>query len=336
MLFFASFSACHSKEAAGNPFFAVRGVVLVVLSLSLSVLLFQLASPFGCLLVRRCPLLVAAARPEQRGFARCAESEEESTSAQHSKRKGDKHGGGCVERDVHEKSSQQCHHPSADVWRHRADSAAFRRTRQPSPRRMRSSLSVLQSTSSSKALAAPRVHSRHTATYSALRVSHPSRAVTCRGGMTSSGTNNFFARRTPATGGAGGAAAMHSSAAASTSAARSSPGRLAALFSSAGSSSWASSDLRAYHDRYPGQRQHAGSNKNLLFYTNQIVSVPSGAKIDTMHATWFGQHDLLEAHHGYIQWIFPSVDLGMHTLRRPRPCRLAVDGSRSIPLCSAV
>lgn len=32
---------------------------------------------------------------------------------------------------------------------------------------------------------------------------------------------------------------------------------------------------------------------------------PIGDTIDNIHKKWFGAYDLLEEHHGYIQWIFP-------------------------------
>ena len=52
----------------------------------------------------------------------------------------------------------------------------------------------------------------------------------------------------------------------------------------------------------------SGQGDNYLFYTNQIASRPSGAKIDDIHRDWKGNYDLLEAHHSYIQWLFPLYE----------------------------
>jgi hypothetical protein len=48
------------------------------------------------------------------------------------------------------------------------------------------------------------------------------------------------------------------------------------------------------------------TNLNVKFYMNKIESQPSGDFIDTIHKKWWGNYNLLEAHHGYIQWIFPN------------------------------
>ena len=47
---------------------------------------------------------------------------------------------------------------------------------------------------------------------------------------------------------------------------------------------------------------------NYLFYTNQIPSRPNGATIDKIHEVWKGDYALLEAHHSYIQWLFPLYE----------------------------
>jgi len=54
--------------------------------------------------------------------------------------------------------------------------------------------------------------------------------------------------------------------------------------------------------------------KNYLFYKNQIKSIPDGDFIDNIHAKWADNHQLLEYHHGYIQWLFPLfLDSGMNS-----------------------
>jgi hypothetical protein len=49
---------------------------------------------------------------------------------------------------------------------------------------------------------------------------------------------------------------------------------------------------------------------NYRFYSNSLPSRPSGDVIDAIHTNWFGNHHLLEAHHGYIQWLFPLFEGG--------------------------
>jgi hypothetical protein len=53
---------------------------------------------------------------------------------------------------------------------------------------------------------------------------------------------------------------------------------------------------------------------NYLFYSNRLESHPSGDLIEKIHETWIGDYDLLEKHHGYIQWLFPIFEgKGMNT-----------------------
>ena len=33
----------------------------------------------------------------------------------------------------------------------------------------------------------------------------------------------------------------------------------------------------------------------------------TGAKIDEIHSKWFGNYELLEGNHGYIQWYHSSI-----------------------------
>jgi len=34
--------------------------------------------------------------------------------------------------------------------------------------------------------------------------------------------------------------------------------------------------------------------------------------VEDIHRTWFYDYDLLEEHHGYIQWLFPIREHGMN------------------------
>ena len=50
------------------------------------------------------------------------------------------------------------------------------------------------------------------------------------------------------------------------------------------------------------------ADPNVRFYRNELKSKPRGALVDDLHQTWDGDFDLLEAHHGYIQWLFPVFE----------------------------
>ena len=52
----------------------------------------------------------------------------------------------------------------------------------------------------------------------------------------------------------------------------------------------------------------ADSDPNVRFYRNELPSRPHGALVDDLIARWDGDFDLLEVHHGYIQWIFPVFE----------------------------
>lgn len=58
----------------------------------------------------------------------------------------------------------------------------------------------------------------------------------------------------------------------------------------------------------PNQRD---LSMNLDFFQNKIKSAPEGAFIEDMLSSWASRHDLLERHHGYIQWLFPLHKHGM-------------------------
>ncbi|RNA21718.1 dentin sialophospho -like isoform X1 [Brachionus plicatilis] len=58
-------------------------------------------------------------------------------------------------------------------------------------------------------------------------------------------------------------------------------------------------------------------DKNLQFYKGEIASKPEGGYIDEILNNWSSDYDLLENHHGYIQWLFPNVDPGMNFHSQP-------------------
>lgn len=65
----------------------------------------------------------------------------------------------------------------------------------------------------------------------------------------------------------------------------------------------AARDTEDYRNRYPGKVDDPTKTRNLDFYSNRLRSQPSGDLIDVIHRDWHGNHQLLEAHHGYIQWL---------------------------------
>jgi hypothetical protein len=65
-------------------------------------------------------------------------------------------------------------------------------------------------------------------------------------------------------------------------------------------------DTREYRDGYPTKEDDPKATKNIEFYRNERSSEPSGALIEVILKPvelggWFGDYDLLESHHGYIQ-----------------------------------
>lgn len=49
-----------------------------------------------------------------------------------------------------------------------------------------------------------------------------------------------------------------------------------------------------------GARVAHPADVNFLFYSNKVPSIPDGDLIDNIHAKWFGNYRLLEAHHGFV------------------------------------
>jgi hypothetical protein len=47
---------------------------------------------------------------------------------------------------------------------------------------------------------------------------------------------------------------------------------------------------------------------NVLFYSNETECVPYGDLIENILNKWYGNYDILENHHGYIQWLFPNTE----------------------------
>jgi hypothetical protein len=65
-------------------------------------------------------------------------------------------------------------------------------------------------------------------------------------------------------------------------------------------------DTREYREGYPTKEDDPKATKNIEFYRNERSSEPSGALIEVILKPvelggWFGDYDLLESHHGYVQ-----------------------------------
>src|SRR5437762_640454 len=78
-----------------------------------------------------------------------------------------------------------------------------------------------------------------------------------------------------------------------------------------------SEDSKRYREGYPNQKDDPTITINLEFYKNEIASKPDGNKIEDIHKKWWGKYELLEEHHGYIQWLFPIREPGLNGYAEP-------------------
>jgi len=76
-------------------------------------------------------------------------------------------------------------------------------------------------------------------------------------------------------------------------------------------------DLEKYRKGYPDMKDDPNINENFLFYSGKITSQPDGDYIDKIHTKWWGKTDILESHHGYIQWLFPIKEHGLNFESKP-------------------
>jgi len=76
-------------------------------------------------------------------------------------------------------------------------------------------------------------------------------------------------------------------------------------------------DLEKYRKGYPDMKDDPNINENYLFYSGKIPSSPDGDYIDKIHTKWWGRTDILEVHHGYIQWLFPIKEHGLNFESKP-------------------
>ena len=55
----------------------------------------------------------------------------------------------------------------------------------------------------------------------------------------------------------------------------------------------------------------------LCFYTNKTPLLPDGVYLNCIHRKWKGRYNLLEKHHGFIQWLFPTQKPSLHNPKAP-------------------
>ncbi|KFP74893.1 Opioid growth factor receptor, partial [Acanthisitta chloris] len=83
----------------------------------------------------------------------------------------------------------------------------------------------------------------------------------------------------------------------------------------------AAKDLQRYRHNYPGLIESENEEEeemwNLSFYKNEISFKPQGLPIENLLITWWGNYEILEENHSYIQWLFPLREHGMNWHAKP-------------------
>jgi len=76
-------------------------------------------------------------------------------------------------------------------------------------------------------------------------------------------------------------------------------------------------DIQEFLDGYPDLRDDRSYSDNIKFYSNELRCQPDRKLISEIHEEWFGDYSLLEAKHGYIQWLFPIREYGLNYAAQP-------------------
>ncbi|KAF9267319.1 hypothetical protein L218DRAFT_894462 [Marasmius fiardii PR-910] len=76
-------------------------------------------------------------------------------------------------------------------------------------------------------------------------------------------------------------------------------------------------DVQEFLDGYPDVADDRNLTANLKFYTNERRCRPDNLRIDELHEQWWGDYDVLEYNHGFIQWLFPIREHGMNFQSQP-------------------
>ncbi|KAM9527907.1 opioid growth factor receptor isoform 1-T1 [Guaruba guarouba] len=97
-------------------------------------------------------------------------------------------------------------------------------------------------------------------------------------------------------------------------------------FQFSGRRNWnAAEDLQRYRHQYPDLMESENEEEeemlNLRFYKNKTRFLPQGLFIENLLESWWGNYEVLEENHSYIQWLFPLREPGMNWLAKPLTCR---------------
>lgn len=76
-------------------------------------------------------------------------------------------------------------------------------------------------------------------------------------------------------------------------------------------------DILSFWNEYPNEEDDPSEKRNLQFYQNILRCQPDRLLIDELHERWKDKFDILEAKHGYIQWLFPIREYGMNYDSQP-------------------
>jgi hypothetical protein len=68
---------------------------------------------------------------------------------------------------------------------------------------------------------------------------------------------------------------------------------------------------------YPDLEDDITLKDNVKFLLGLIESRPDGDLINNIQKNWWGNYELLERHHGYIQWLFPIRTKGLNYMSQP-------------------
>jgi len=82
-------------------------------------------------------------------------------------------------------------------------------------------------------------------------------------------------------------------------------------------SSYASSSGGSYYSSYVNHypEDDTTHTDNLLFYQGKQESPTAGGYVNEIHKKWFGEYEMLEDRHNYIQFLFPIREAGMASIQ---------------------
>lgn len=74
-----------------------------------------------------------------------------------------------------------------------------------------------------------------------------------------------------------------------------------------------SSKYQSYVNYYP--ENDTTHQQNAKFYKGEVESQSEGGFVDDIHKKWWGEYDMLEDRHNYIQFLFPIREAGMASIQ---------------------